>query len=432
LLANQILVCVLIINMNLSLRILLLFLCLSAPNLQASTVEWPHYRGPTAQGISEARNAPFEWSADKNVVWKTEIPGRGWSSPILVDGKITLTSGIEEAVNGLHDLKVIQVDAETGKIVWEKTVLKGTEEEAADRNAKNSLASPSVVIEDNVVYAHFGHMGIVALNFKNGELIWKQKIYYTAKNGNGGSPVIVDDLLIFTTDSFEDPGITALYKDTGKIAWRTSRSHRVNNNFSHGTPLVINNNGRTQIVSPGSGMVGAYEPATGKEIWRVTYPMGFSLSNMPIFVDNSLYMSTGFQRPSFYKIRVDGATGDLTETHVEWQYHKSMPKTPSPNFVMGHVITLEDVGRLQSLDSETGELRWSELLKGKFSASPVQVGELLYCMSEEGVCFVLQIKDDGFEILSENDLGEEALATPAIVDNAIYVRTDPHLWKIGN
>jgi outer membrane protein assembly factor BamB len=159
--------------------------------------------------------------------------------------------------------------------------------------------------------------------------------------------------------------------------------------------------------------------------------MGFSMSTRPIYVDGVLYMGTGFSRPSFYAVRVDGATGDLTDTHVKWMYHKSMPKTPSPNFVNGNVITLEDDGRLQSLDSETGELRWMEPLRGKFSASPVQVGNLLYIVSEEGLCLVIRVSDDGCEIISEMEMEEETLASPAIVDNTIYLRTRHHLWKIS-
>jgi len=394
-------------------------------------VDWPKYRGPTEQGVSEAVNVPVEWSTEKNIVWKSEIPGRGWSSPLLIDGKIVLTTAMEETVNDLHDLKVLHLDAESGEILWLKTVLHATIEEGLDRHAKNSLASPTPAIEDGVIYAHFGHMGTVALDFDTGETLWKQKISYTAKNGAGGSPVVVGDLLVFTTDSFEEPVVTALYKDTGKIAWRTTRSHQVKNNFSHGTPLVIENSGRTEIISPGSGMVGAYRPEDGKELWLVRYPMGFSMSTRPIYVDGVLYMGTGFSRPSFYAIRVDGATGDLTDTHVKWMYHKSMPKTPSPNFVNGNVITLEDDGRLQSLDSETGELRWMEPLRGKFSASPVQVGNLLYIVSEEGLCLVIRVSDDGCEIISEMEMEEETLASPAIVDNTIYLRTRHHLWKIS-
>jgi outer membrane protein assembly factor BamB len=274
-------------------------------------------------------------------------------------------------------------------------------------------------------------MGTVAVSFDTGEILWKQKIFYQSMNGAGGSPVVVDNLLVFTTDGFESPVVTALYLDTGKIAWRTERSHKVRNNFSFGTPLLISNQGETQIISPGSGMVGAYRPIDGKELWRVRYKMGYSMSTRPIFVENRLYMATGFGRPSLYAIRVDGATGDLTDTHVEWQYHKSMPKTPSPNFINGNIITLEDDGRLQCLNAETGEHQWVKPLKGKFSASPVQVGDLLYVISEEGLCYILKVNGDGCEILTESEMGEETLATPAIVDNTLYLRTHPHLWKIG-
>ncbi|MCZ6673997.1 MAG: PQQ-binding-like beta-propeller repeat protein [Verrucomicrobia bacterium] len=410
---------------------LLLFVSISQL-VFGGTVDWPAYRGPTGQGVSEAKNPPVDWSTEKNVVWKTKIPGRGWSSPLILDGKIVLTTGMDEAVNDMHELKVLQLDAETGDIIWEKTVLHATPEEAEDKNPKNSLASPTPAIYEGVIYAHFGHMGTVALDFQTGETLWKQKIVYTSKNGAGGSPVVVDNLLVYTTDSFEAPVITALFKDTGKIAWRTTRSHKVKNNFSFGTPLVINNHGRKEIISPGSGMVGAYRPEDGKELWLVRYPMGYSLAARPIFVDNVLYLGTGFARPSFYAIRVDRATGDLTDTHVLWKNHKSMPKTPSPNFVMGHVITLEDDGRLQCLDSKTGERRWIETLKGKFSASPVQVGNLFYCVSEEGLCYVIEIEEDGCEILNEIDMEEPSLSSPAIVDNTIYIRTNPHLWKISN
>ncbi len=395
-----------------------------------SVDDWPKFRGHTEQGISTAKNVPTFWSTEKNIVWKKEIPHRGWSSPLLIDGKIILTTAKEELVDGMHDLKVLQVDAETGEILWIKTVLKATKEEGEDRHPKNSLASPTPAIEDGVIYAHFGHMGTVALDFDTGETLWKQKISYTAKNGAGGTPIIVDDKLVFTTDSVEEPVVTALYKKTGEIAWRTTRSHRVQNNFSHGTPLLIDNRGRKEIISPGSGMVGAYRPEDGKEIWKVRYRMGFSMSPRPIFVDDVIYMSTSFSRASFLAIKVDGATGDLTDTHVLWANHKSMPKTPSPNFVDGNIITLEDDGRLQSLSSETGERQWMEPLKGKFSASPVQVGNLLYIVSEEGLCYVLRVRDDDCEIISEIPMEEETLATPAIVDNTIYLRTRHHLWKI--
>lgn len=406
-------------------------ICLLFSNVFGGTVEWTTYRGPGGQGVSEAQNVPSDWSIKEDVVWKTEIPGRGWSSPLLIDGKIILTSGVDEPVDGLHDLIVLQLDAVTGKIIWQKVVLHATPEEADEKHPKNSLASPTPVIEDGIIYAHFGHMGTVALDFNTGETLWKQKIYYSAKNGAGGSPIIVDDLLVYNTDGDEDPVVTALYKATGKIAWRTTRSYRVKNDFSFGTPFLINNAGRREIISQGSGMIGGYDPQNGKELWRVRYPMGYSISTKAIFVNDVLYVLTGFGRPVLYAIRVDGATGDLTDTHVLWKYHKSMPKTPSPNYVDGNIITLEDGGRLQSFDAETGEHRWIESLKGKFSASPIQIGNQLHLISEEGLYLVVEVGDDGCEILHEVDIDEEALATPAIVDNTIYIRTQPHLWKIG-
>lgn len=414
-----------------SFRAISFFLLSFCLTVSASTVDWPQFRGPTGQGISRALNPPLEWGPEKNVVWKTEIPGRGWSSPVVVDGRIVLTSGKDEAVDGFHELRVIQVDAETGMIVWDKSVLRVSKGEGSDKHPKNSLASATALIDGGVIYAHFGPMGTVALDFEDGEVLWKQKIAYTSQHGSGSSPVLVDGLLVFNTDGVKAPRVTALHADTGKLAWRTARSHKVRNNFSFSTPLVIDNRGRREIISPGSGMVGAYRPSDGKELWRVTYPMGFSLTPRPIFVEDRVYMSTGFMRPSLYAIRVDGATGDLTKSHVEWKYSRSMPKTPSPLFAMGGVLTLEDDGRLQSVDAQTGELRWRKPLRGKFSASPVLVGELLYCISEEGLCFVIRLRQDECEILSEIDLGERALASPALVDNALYIRTHPHLWKIS-
>jgi len=197
--------------------------------------------------------------------------------------------------------------------------------------------------------------------------------------------------------------------------------------------LLIKNNGRSEIISAGSGMVGAYQPSDGKELWRVTYPMGFSVSTRPIVVGEKVIVGTGYLRPSLYAIRLDGATGDLTESHVEWMYHKGMPKTPSPNYAKGGILTLEDVGRLQSLDPETGELRWRSSLRGTFSASPVLASDdLLYVLSEEGLCFVIRIQETGCEIVSEIDLGEPVLASPIVADNTLYIRTESHLWKIRN
>ncbi len=397
----------------------------------AGTLNWPEFRGPNGQGISEAVDVPAELNLKKNLVWKTKIPGKGWSSPVIVDGTIVLTTASEEPVDGQYQLSVMALEAESGKLLWEKMVLEPKEEEASQLHYKNSLASPTALIADEVVYAHFGHMGTAALRLTDGDVIWKQKIAYKPLHGAGGSPILVDGLLVYNQDARDYPFVTALDAKTGELAWQTSRNYNARRKFSFSTPLLVNNQGRSEIISAGSGIIAGYRPQDGQEIWRVTFDEGFSLTPRPIEAKSILYFSTGFMRPSFYAIRLDGATGDLTESHVEWTTHSSMPKTPSPTYSKGMVFTLEDAGRLSCLDAKTGELLWMEPLKANFSASPVLVGDTLYCVSEEGAFLSLGVSREGLKILSRIEFGEEALASPAIVNGAIYQRTNSHLWKFA-
>ncbi len=400
-------------------------------SVEGGTLDWPEFRGPTGQGISEAIDVPVILDLERDVVWKTRIPGLGWSSPVIVDGKIALTSGSETSENGHYQLSVLVLDAESGELLWQRAVIEPTQEEADKMHFKNSLASPTALIKDDVVYAHFGHMGTVAVRLSDGETIWKQKIDYRPLHGAGGSPILVDGLLVYNQDARDHPFVTALDAKTGKLVWQTPRNRDVKRRFSFSTPLLVNNGGRREIVSPGSGIIGGYRPSDGQEMWRVTYEPGFSLTPRPIVVDDMLYFSTGFMRPSFYAIRLDGATGDLTDSHVEWTTHSSMPKTPSPVYGMGMVFTIEDAGRLSCLDAKTGELLWMESLKANFSASPVLVGETLYCISEGGIFLSIGVSREGMKIHSRVEFEEKSLASPAILDGAIFLRTQHHLWKFG-
>ncbi len=408
------------------------FIVLHLASAVAGTENWPEFRGPTGQGISEAVNAPVQLDLERNLVWKARIPGKGWSSPVVVDGTIVLTTGSEEPENGHYELSVLALDAESGELLWEKTVFQPTEEVASEIHFKNSLASPTAIVADGIVYAHFGHMGTVAMRLSDGEVLWKQKIAYKPLHGSGGSPVLVDGVLVYNQDAKDKPFVTALDAKTGELAWQTSRNHDADRKFSFSTPLHVNNGGRSEIVSAGSGIIAGYRPKDGHEIWRVTYPVGFSLAPRPVEAEGILYFSTGFMRPSLYAIRLDGATGDLTDSHVEWISHRSMPKTPSPTYSKGMVFTLEDAGRLSCLDAKTGEPLWMEPLKANFSASPVLVGNTLYCVSEEGVCSVLAVSREGMTLLSQIDFEEQSLASPAIVNGAIYLRTLSHLWRLGS
>ena len=396
----------------------------------AAFEDWPEFRGPTGQGISAAENPPVSWDSPKGVAWKIEIPGKGWSSPVLSEGMIVLTSS-KETDKGVV-LCALMVEAETGKILWERELFRPSEKETKASHSKNSLASGTPIIRGDKIYVHFSHMGTAALKFSSGKVIWKKQLSHLPVHGTGGSPVLVNGLLVFNMDGKTDPAIVALDAKNGKLVWCTPRDQEVLRTFSFCTPLVIENQGRTEIVSPGSGMVGAYSPQDGTLLWKVSYGEGYSVVPRPVFADDMLYVLSGFNRPSMLAIKVDGSTGDLTDSHVQWRAIKAMPKTPSPIAVDGLVYAIDDTGSLSCLDAISGELLWKEKLIGNFSASPVLAGDTLYCCTEDGVCYVLKVSSAGAEIIWETDLEERILASPAVVDEAIYIRSDPHLWKIGS
>jgi len=411
----------------LTLLIVALLQLVSVSVIASPANDWPEFRGPMGQGISNAKNLPISWDSERNVAWKVEVPGKGWSSPVLSNGKIVLTSS-KESEDGIV-LCAIMLDADTGKIIWEQNLFHPSEEEVKANHSKNSLASGTAIISGNRIYVHFSHMGTAALKFSSGKVVWKQQLSHLPVHGTGGSPVLVNGLLVFNTDGKKDPAIVALSAKSGKLVWRTPRNQEVLRKFSFCTPLVIENQGRTEIVSPASGMVGAYAPEDGKLLWKVSYGEGYSVVPRPVYSDDMLYVVTGFNRPNLLAIRTDGSNGDLTESHVQWKALKNMPKTPSPIVAGGVVYTIDDTGTLGCRDANTGELKWKEKLIGNFSASPVLAGNTLYCCTEDGVCYLLDVSPDGGTIIWETDLEERILASPAVIDGAIYIRSHPHLWK---
>ncbi|NNC87199.1 MAG: PQQ-binding-like beta-propeller repeat protein [Akkermansiaceae bacterium] len=393
------------------------------------TSDWPQFRGPHGQGVSEAKDPPVSWDRKKGVDWKVEVPGAGWSSPVVQDGRIVLTTGVEK--RGKMTLGVMQYDAATGKKLWHRELFTPTEEETAAMHAKNSLASSTPVIRDGIVYAHFAHMGTAALRLEDGEVVWKHQERYPPVHGTGSSPALAGDLLVFNADAKEDPAVVALAARTGKPVWRTPREVEVKRTFSFSTPLVIDHGGRTLILSQGSGMIGAYAPADGKLVWRVRYGEGYSVVPRPLFVDGMIYACTGFGLPHLLAIKPDGARGDVTDSHVVWKVKRNVPKTPSVVAGHGLIYMVDDTGRVTGLDAMTGQVRWTEKLAGNFSASPVLAGHTLYACSEDGVCFVLKVSADGGKILEEIDMGDRIFASPAVLDGTVIIRSEGHLWRIS-
>ena len=396
--------------------------------LPLGAAEWPEFRGPNAQGVVEAKKVPSKMG-EENLVWKTELPGDGWSSPVLSGGLIVVTTAVKVAK---LQLRAIALNVETGKIVWNKKIFEPSEEEAGRIHAKNSLASSSPLISEGVIYAHFGHMGTAALSLKSGEVKWRYHNTYPAMHGNGGSPVLVEDVLIFSADGEKKGLLRGLDSETGKLKWEVDRKQDVRRKFSFGTPLVIESGGEKLVVSQGSGMVGGYRPADGKLVWWVDYGEGFSLVPRPVYQDGRVYITTGFMKAKLLAIRLEGARGEITDTHVEWEASKDIPTTPSFVISGDEVYITDDTGRLSCLDRKTGERRWRDSYRRKISASLTLVGNRLFAFSEEGQGFVHEVSAIGVKEIAVNEFEEPVFASPIVFDGAMIIRSKSALWRFGN
>jgi outer membrane protein assembly factor BamB len=241
---------------------------------------------------------------------------------------------------------------------------------------------------------------------------------------------LVDNLLVFNCDGQQDPFIVALDKASGEVRWKVGRRSEALKKFSFSTPLVIQVDGNKQIISPGSGYVGAYDPGDGREIWRVNYDEGYSVVPRPVFADGLLFVASGFEQPILFAIDPHGASGDVTDSHVKWQHKKGAPLTPSMLVSRDELYLISDNGVASCLDPKTGKVHWTKRLGGNFSASPVYAADRIYVQSEDGLTHVLAA-EKSFHQLATNDLGERTLASPAVAENSLFIRSENHLWRIG-
>jgi outer membrane protein assembly factor BamB len=382
---------------------------------------WPQFRGPTGQGHSAARGLPLTWSESQNVRWKTPVPGLGWSSPVVAGGRVWVTTSVEGRG---ASLRALAFDVESGREVVNVEVF---HRRSADlSNPKNSHASPTPVVDGDRVYVHFGAEGTAALT-TTGDVVWKTRHAYASQHGNGGSPVVYGDLLIFSADGSDEAFVAALDTRTGKVRWKTPRRYPADQAYT--TPLVIRVGDRDQVVSVGAYRAAAYDPQTGKEIWRVGYADGFSNVPRPVFGHGLVYIATGFQQPSLIAVRADG-TGDVTRTHSVWTLKRGAPLTPSPLLVGDELYIVNDGGIASCLDARTGETRWVQRLGGAYSASPVFADGRIYFLSEEGVATAIAPGRE-FQVLARNRLDGATLASPAIAAGSIFIRSNTHLYRIG-
>lgn len=409
---------------------LLLAACALAADV--TTADWKEFRGPDGVGHYSGPAVPDQWGPDTNVAWKTPIPGKGWSSPVLLKGKLYLTTAVPKGAGEKPDyeLRVLCVDAASGKVEWNELVFVEDGKTTPQPHAKNSHASPTPVTDGERVYVHFGHMGTAAYDLK-GKQVWAtQKHAYKPVHGNGGSPILVGDTLVVCGDGADQQFLLALNTKDGSQAWKTDRQSKSKMPFSFSTCQLIEHNGKRQIVSPASDFVAGYDAKDGTEIWRASYPQsGWSLICRPVYTAGLVVFSTGYVTQ--HLIAVDpGGKGDVTGTHIKWQYKKHAPNTPTPIAVGDELYSLSDKGVLVCLDAKTGKVHWEEKVKGTgFSASPVLLNGKIYITSEDGKGSVIEPSKTELKATDAGDMKEKTFATFVPADGALYLRTESKLYK---
>jgi outer membrane protein assembly factor BamB len=392
-----------------------------AASTAPAALDWPEFRGPGGQGHAPGTGLPLEWSESRNVVWKVPVPGAGWSSPVVGEGRVWLTTAVGERQ---VSLRALAFDLATGRQVVDSEVFRPGSLHAI--NPKNSRASPTPVLDRDRVYVHFGTDGTAALS-TTGQVLWTARLPYDSQHGAGGSPVVHGDLLVFSGDGYDAAFVVALDTRNGKVRWRTPRREPFSQAYT--TPLVIRAGGRDQIVSVGAFRAASYDPATGKEIWRVRYGDGFSNVPRPIFAHGLVYLTTGFHQPALMAVRPDGA-GDVTRTHVAWTLQRGVPFTPSPLVVGDELYMVNDAGIATCVNANTGAVHWQQRLGGAYSASPIFADGRIYFTSEEGVTTVIA-PGTSFRKLATNTLEGGVLASMAVANRSFVVRSDRHLYRIA-
>jgi len=421
---------------------------------KAEAGNWPQWRGPDGSGISNEKNLPSEWSPTKNIKWKVAIDGRSHSSPIVWGNRVFLTTAVEGAVvpgakavnhtgddgkpflhpdsvgaDKKHTFKVVCIDRDSGKIVWQSTAWEGTPYD--NRHRKSSYAASTPASDGKLVYAFFGTEGLYAYDFK-GKLAWKADLgkLGTVGMGTGTSPILFDNLVIVQAD--EENGaasfIVAVDKNTGKEAWRTQRKVQV----SWSTPLLVRTSKRAELIASGTESVISYDPATGKELWR---HKGVESNAIPSPVANNemVFLVAGFPAKIAMAIKL-GQSGDLTGTpNVPWTYAKGTAYVPSPILYGDYLYLTTDRGILTCIDAKTGEVKYEGgriPIPATFTASPVAFEGKILMTSEDGDTFIVKAGPK-HEILGTNSVGEPVYASPAIADGRIFIRGEKNLYCIG-
>ena len=391
--------------------------------------DWPQFRGPDGQGHSDQTGIPIHWKEGENITWKTPVPGRGWSSPVIAGNQVGMTSAEAEG----KSLHAICIDKRSGKLLHNVEVL--TPQDAGPLHRLNGYASPTPVLDGERVYTHFGPRGSVCLDTA-GKIIWKNNSFkYNVIQGAASSPILHGDMLILTCDGIDNQFIVALDKRTGKIKWKQPRAHleaaakkRSIAKMSYSTPLIQRINGVPQLVCSGADHVASYDLKTGAEIWWMPYD-GFSIVGRPSYGNGLFYVVGSIRQDHFCVYAVHPGKGRLRDDQVVWQRSISIPHVSSPLLVGRELFVVHDGGVASCVDALTGKEHWRERLGGNHDASPVEIRGRIYFCNREGKTTIAAASDK-FEVLAINQLKGTFKASPAIADGALFLRSDTHLYRI--
>jgi outer membrane protein assembly factor BamB len=420
----------------------------------AASANWPQWRGPDGAGVSGDSKLPSEWGPDRNILWKTPVPGRGHSSPIVWGSRVFLTTDVEgpvlpgakavthivegkefkhpDSIGGdrKHSLRVLCFDKVSGRILWERTAYEGTVYD--DRHRKGSYAAPTPTTDGKRVFAWFGSEGIYCYDL-DGKQIWKKAVgpIATLGMGPGTSPILFENLLILLCD--EDNGdkslIMALDKRTGREVWRTARKVEA----SWATPLLVRSPSRAEIVCSGIQTINAYDPRTGTELWRMK-GLDSNAIPSPVAGHGMVFVSSGFPAKKTFAVKL-GGSGDLTDTpFVAWHYEKGTAYVPSTLLYGEFLYLMTDRGILTCVDARTGSVKYDNgriPVPATFTASPVAVDGKILLTSEDGDTYVIKAGPE-HQVLAANSVGEPVYASPAIADGRLFIRGEQHLFCIGS
>jgi outer membrane protein assembly factor BamB len=419
----------------------LAWLAFGGPRAQA---DWPEFRGPWGNGYAAAPGdtrplgLPLRWSETNNVRWKTEIPHRGWSTPVVMGGQVWLTTATLEG----HDFFAIGVDAETGRVRFNERVFHSDNPEPLGNGASmNCYATPSPVIEPGRVYVHFGSFGTACLDTSTSQVLWKRDdLRCRHYRGPASSLIAFENLLILTMDGVDVQYHVALDKRTGETVWKTNRSVAWNDENvpgqlardgdlrkAHSTPLIVTAAGQPLMLSAGAKAAYGYDPRTGRELWKVRYN-DYSAAPRPLFDRGLAFFVTGGSMKELWAVKTDGE-GDVTDTGVVWRCQTHVGRYASPLVVDGLLYLAAEENYVTCLEAATGQVVWTERIGGKDAASPLYADGRLYFFSQQGTTTVLK-PGRTFEVLATNTLEDGFMASPAVSGKAFFLRTRTHLYRI--